>query len=171
MLIFSLGYFSFLQDIRAKNPNALIACIEPLQHSCNGGNPELTGIVDGLAQAVNDMTDQRVKYYETGSISNPWLVCSTDYSDWTHPTAEGNEKFASKLYEAMRNDVCSLFPGKCTGLIGPTAQPVTSPAPNPPSGFNYRADHGEDSRLIAVSLDKSDFSSLCRSPKVINLMF
>ena len=159
-ICFSLGYFNFLKDIRAKNPNALVACIEPLQHSCSGENPKLTGIVDGLAQAVNDMNDQKIKYYETGSPSNPWLVCSTDYSDWTHPTVKGNEKFASKLYDAMKNDVCSFFPGKCTGSIGPTSTPVTSLIPTPPSGFNYRADHGEDSRLIAVSFDKSGFCSL-----------
>jgi len=143
---FRQGYFNFLKDIRAKYPNALIACIEPLQHSCNGEQfPRLNNIVNGLEQAVSDMNDPKVIYYETGSTDNPWLVCSQDFMDYTHPTVVGNEKFAARLLEKMTNDVRRFFPNKCggsgsicTGFRTPSLTPGTlppSPAPILPTSI------------------------------------
>ena len=58
---FRNGYRSFLQQVRSKYPNALIAAIEPIQHSCNGeAYPLLTGIVNGLEQAVIDLNDPKI---------------------------------------------------------------------------------------------------------------
>jgi len=132
-LQFRQGYLSFVQQVRSKYPNALIACIEPIQHSCSGESfPVLTSIVNGLEQAVNDMNDPKVIYYETGSTVDPWLDCTLstqDFMDFTHPTVQGNEKFASGLLEKMTNDVRQFFPNKCGGA-GPTCGPGT---PTPPS--------------------------------------
>ena len=133
---FRVGYRSFIQQVREKYPNALIACIEPIQHSCNGESyPLLNGIVNGLEQAVNDIYDPKVIYYETGRTSDPWLDCTLstqDFMDFTHPTVQGNQKLASRLLEEITEDVRRFFPEKCGGA-GPTcgpgvpATPVTSP--------------------------------------------
>ncbi|KAL7547170.1 hypothetical protein ACHAWF_010489 [Thalassiosira exigua] len=93
------------------------------------------------------MNDDKVIFYTTGSSSNKWLECSTEYIDWTHPTALGHEKFSARLYETMRSDVCQHFPSKCGS---PTSNPVPTLKPTlPMPSFNYNADHGEDSRLVA----------------------
>jgi len=130
---FRQGYLSFIQQVRSKYPNALIACIEPIQHSCNGESfPLLTGIVNGLEQAVSDMNDQKVIYYETGRTEDPWLDCTLstqDFMDFTHPTVQGNQKFAARLLDAMTNDVRQFFPNKCGGS-GPTCLPGTPSSPS-----------------------------------------
>jgi len=141
---FREGYMSFLQQVRENYPNALIACIEPVQHSCNGENyPSLTGIVNGLEQAVSDMNDPKVIYYETGSTADQWLECNSstqDYVDYTHPTVLGNEKFASKLLEKMTDDVRKFFPQKCGGVGAtctqgaPIQPPVAAPESTPKCG-------------------------------------
>ena len=91
---------SFIKDVRAKwYPNALIACIEPIIDSCFDDKPLLTGNVDGLDQAINDMNDEKAIYFKTESTANPWLVCETDFVDYTHPTVGGNKKSAATLLE------------------------------------------------------------------------
>jgi hypothetical protein len=119
---FREGYLSFIQDVRAKYPNALIACIEPIQHSCSIENDVkldiIAGIVGGLQQAVNDMSDPKVIYYKTGNSDNQWLDCTTnttDFVDFIHPTVRGNEKFAAQLLKTMTEDVRRFFPEKCGG--------------------------------------------------------
>ena len=138
---FRNGYRSFLQQVRSKYPNALIAAIEPIQHSCNGeAYPLLTGIVNGMEQAVIDLNDPKIIYYETGRTSDPWLDCTLstqDFMDFTHPTVQGNEKFAARLLETMTNDVRRFFPEKCGGsgstcVVGaPIAAPVAAPVVAP----------------------------------------
>ena len=144
---FRQGYLSFLQQVRSKYPNALIACIEPIQHSCSGESfPSLTGIVNGLEQAVSDMNDPKVIYYETRKTTDPWLDCTLstqDFMDFTHPTVQGNQKFAARLLEQMTNDVRRFFPNKCGGsgpICGPgipappsTLSPISSPVSTPSS--------------------------------------
>ena len=117
-------------------PNTLIACIEPIIDSWFDDKPLLTGIVDGQEQTVNDMNDDKAIYYETGSTANPWLVCETDFVDYTHPTVRDNRKFAARLLEQITEDVHRFFPNTCrgsgivceTGLIpSPTVTPTFFP--------------------------------------------
>jgi lysophospholipase L1-like esterase len=120
---FREGYLSLIQDVRTKYPHALIACIEPIQHSCSIENNDvklniIEGIVDGLEQAVNDMSDPKVIYYRTENRNNQWLDCTantTDFVDFIHPTVRGNKKIAARLIETMREDVRRFFPEKCGG--------------------------------------------------------
>ena len=86
------GYLSFIKDVHVQYPNTLIACIEPIIDSWFDDKPLLTGIVDGQEQAVNDMNDDKTIYYETGSTANTWLVCETDFVDYTQPTVRDNRK-------------------------------------------------------------------------------
>jgi len=96
----------------------LIMCIQPLQYSCGGGSTKLQAIVDGLEDAVRDVQatgDSKVRYHTTGTSQEPWLHCRDDYSDYTHPTVEGNKKFADKLLETLTADVREFFPSQCLG--------------------------------------------------------
>mmetsp|Transcript_17521 Transcript_17521/g.17662 ORF Transcript_17521/g.17662 Transcript_17521/m.17662 type:complete len:286 (+) Transcript_17521:267-1124(+) len=135
------AYLRFIQDVRSKYPNALIACIEPLLHSCLPSTI-ITGIDNGVEQAVTDMNDPKVFYYKTGSYTDPWLDCgsTSDYVDSnTHPTVTGHKKFATKLLDEVTKDVGQFFPNKCGGSgssceIGPpspTPAPFPTPAPQP----------------------------------------
>jgi hypothetical protein len=136
------GYAELLALVRAKYPGALILCIQPLQLSCGGGSAKLQGIVDGLQAAVEGARqagDSMVRYHTTGTVEAPWLDCAMDYSDYTHPTVEGNRKFANELLKTLTADVREFFPGKCGG-VGPTCNGATSvpvptvlPAPAPSS--------------------------------------
>lgn len=159
---FREGYLSFIQDVREKYPNALIACMEPILDSCAVNQPILTDIVDGLEQAVIDMNDEKVIYYETGSPADPWLVCATDYTDYTHPTVVGNEKFAARMLEStsITDDIRRFFPEKCGGTgascqVGAPTAAVPTPSPVPitiPTTVIELAPtviHSEESRLIA----------------------
>jgi len=137
---FREGYLNFLHNVRTNYPNALIACIEPLLHSCKV-TEKLDGIVNGMEQAVTDMDDPKVIYYKTGSHANQWLGCDTsDYVDSnTHPTVEGHTKFSARLLEEVTKDVRTFFPEKCggsgssceTGPPSPTMTPSPTPAPAP----------------------------------------
>jgi len=112
------GYKDLVMLVRQKYPNALIACIQPLQYSCGGGNAKLEAIVEGLEAAVQEMQqggDSKVRYYRTGTIASPWLDCQTHYSDYTHPTVEGNQIFAEKLLETLTDELRFFFPEKCGG--------------------------------------------------------
>ena len=159
---FRKGYLSFIQDVREKYPNALIACMEPILDSCAVNQPILTDIVDGLEQAVIDMNDEKVMYYETGSPADPWLVCATDYTDYTHPTVVGNEKFAARMLEStsITDDIRRFFPEKCGGTgascqVGAPTAAVPTPSPAPitiPTTVIELAPtviYSEESRLIA----------------------
>jgi len=103
---------AFLRDIRVKYPTSIIAVIEPLLQSCSEDSL-LSDISDAILQAAVDMNDDRVIFYPTGTVDEPWLSCRDDYIDYTHPNIEGNIKFAAKLYQSMKDDVCSIFPNKC----------------------------------------------------------
>jgi len=90
----------------------------------------------GIETAVSEVGDEKVRYYATGSISNPWLTCASDYSDYTHPTVQGNKKFAAKLLEVLTEDIRNFFPSKCggsgkycAGAASPT--PVATPTVSP----------------------------------------
>jgi lysophospholipase L1-like esterase len=135
---FKKGYSDLIQSVRRNYPGALIICIQPLQYSCGGGSAKLQAIIDGLEDAVAEaqsVGDRRVRYHTTGTISEPWLDCRNDYVDYTHPTVEGNKKFADKLLETLTADVREFFPGQCGGT-GSTCQQssftlaTASPAPD-----------------------------------------
>eukprot|EP00441_Pelagodinium_beii_P020735 CAMPEP_0197657408 /NCGR_PEP_ID=MMETSP1338-20131121/44606_1 /TAXON_ID=43686 ORGANISM="Pelagodinium beii, Strain RCC1491" /NCGR_SAMPLE_ID=MMETSP1338 /ASSEMBLY_ACC=CAM_ASM_000754 /LENGTH=630 /DNA_ID=CAMNT_0043233767 /DNA_START=42 /DNA_END=1934 /DNA_ORIENTATION=- len=115
---FQKGYKDLVVLVRSKYPKALILCIQPLQYSCGGGSAKLQAIVEGLEAAVEEMQqsgDRKVRYHTTGTMQSPWLDCQTHYSDFTHPTVEGNEIFAERLLETLTNDVRFFFPEKCSG--------------------------------------------------------
>jgi len=126
------GYKELLALVRQKYPQALILCIQPLQYSCGGGSQKLQNIVDGLEAAVSDMRqsgDDKVRYHTSGTVQSQWLHCQQHYSDYTHPTVEGNAIYAQKLLGTLTDDVRLFFPEKCSGT-GPTCS-VSIPAPTP----------------------------------------
>ena len=88
-----------------------------------------------------------------GTMRPQWLDCATDYSDYTHPTIQGNEnKFVTRLLETMTSDVRRCFPNKCEAfgsscqigpqspIIVPNLEPSAAPIPSPtalPPTTNY----------------------------------
>mmetsp|Transcript_118890 Transcript_118890/g.296592 ORF Transcript_118890/g.296592 Transcript_118890/m.296592 type:complete len:945 (-) Transcript_118890:417-3251(-) len=130
---FQAAYGDLIDLVRSKYPRALIACLAPLVYSCFGStDPKwqtAVGSIQRAVQARQDAGDDRVRFYATGSPEQPWLTCATDYVDYTHPTAEGNRKFAAKLFEVLTSDVQRFFSDKCIGEKGECMQTDPSPAP------------------------------------------
>lgn len=85
----------------------------------------LSDISDAILQAAVDMNDDRVIFYPTGTVDEPWLSCRDDYIDYTHPNIVGSIKFANRLYKSMKDDVCSVFPNKCDAETTSGNVPVT----------------------------------------------
>merc|ERR1719188_30246 len=145
---FEAAYAELLRMVREKYPNALIFALAPLQYTCGGAqwgasaqDPKWKPMVDGVQRAAESLQqsgDEKVLYHATGSTESPWLDCLGDYSDQTHPTVEGNRKFAERLLESLTADIRRFFPEKCGGTgsqcEGASAQPgAPAPAPLPSS--------------------------------------
>merc|ERR1711972_151844 len=125
-----------------KYPNALIFALAPLRYTCGGAqwgpsaqDPKWKPMVDGVQRAVESLQqsgDEKMLYRATGSLDAPWLNCLQDYSDQTHPTVEGNRKFAEELLESLTTDIRRFFPEKCGGTgprcDGASVQPTSTPA-------------------------------------------
>lgn len=83
--------------------------------------------------------DSLVRYHTSGTIDSKWLHCQQHYSDYTHPTVEGNVIYAQRLLETLTDDVRLFFPEKCMGTgpacsVGmPAPTPVPAPSPFPPT--------------------------------------
>merc|ERR1719295_1633127 len=89
----------------------------------------------GIYEAAQSFVgvDEKVKYYTTGSPSDLWLIGAEDYCDWTHPTVDGNIKFANRLLPALTEDVRSFFPEKCGGSGSQCIPMTTTPSPETPA--------------------------------------
>eukprot|EP00931_Biecheleriopsis_adriatica_P019819 TRINITY_DN1339_c0_g1_i2.p1 TRINITY_DN1339_c0_g1~~TRINITY_DN1339_c0_g1_i2.p1 ORF type:complete len:590 (-),score=90.84 TRINITY_DN1339_c0_g1_i2:84-1676(-) len=129
---FKDAYKALIKLVRENHPRALIMCLNPLVDSCFTDS-KWTRMRQNIQAAVQESNDEKVKFYDTGSDSSPWIDCRTDYSDYTHPTTAGNKKFADRLLEILTPDIRKAFPSKCggTGSRCETggASPVTTPAP------------------------------------------
>merc|ERR1712066_180804 len=139
---FEAAYAELLRMVRDKYPNALIFALAPLQYTCGGAqwgpsaqDPKWKPMVDGVQRAVENLKqngDEKMLYRATGSTDAPWLNCLQEYSDQTHPTVEGNRKFAERLLESLTTDIRRFFPEKCGGsgprCDGASVQPTSSPA-------------------------------------------
>eukprot|EP00928_Gymnodinium_smaydae_P046865 TRINITY_DN31243_c0_g1_i1.p1 TRINITY_DN31243_c0_g1~~TRINITY_DN31243_c0_g1_i1.p1 ORF type:complete len:1186 (-),score=176.85 TRINITY_DN31243_c0_g1_i1:366-3452(-) len=139
---FESDYLALVELVRSKYPQALIFCIAPLAYSCFGGEQKWQTMVAGVAAAVKtlqDGGDSRVRYVSTGSPGAPWLNCALEYSDYTHPTVQGNRAFADRLLESLTPEIRSVFPEKCggTGITcedatsRPTSAPTQAATPTP----------------------------------------
>eukprot|EP00931_Biecheleriopsis_adriatica_P019818 TRINITY_DN1339_c0_g1_i1.p1 TRINITY_DN1339_c0_g1~~TRINITY_DN1339_c0_g1_i1.p1 ORF type:complete len:605 (-),score=79.24 TRINITY_DN1339_c0_g1_i1:73-1695(-) len=111
---FKDAYKTLIGLVREKHPDALIMCLNPLIDSCSAES-KWTRMRQNIQAAVQETNDEKVKFYDTGSDSSPWIDCPTDYSDYTHPTTAGNKKFADRLLEILTPDIRKAFPSKCGG--------------------------------------------------------
>ena len=86
--LFQATYITFLQNIRAKHPHALIFAMEPF----NGAEAPF---IQAAVQALNAAGDTRVRYIDTAG----WLQSgSADYAiDGYHPSDTGQVKAANRL--------------------------------------------------------------------------
>ncbi|EOD11629.1 hypothetical protein EMIHUDRAFT_214491 [Emiliania huxleyi CCMP1516] len=116
---FAAKYSELIGLARAANPDALIFAVVPLAYSCFGGvDSKWVTMRQGILSAVNNWSqDSKVKLVETGSPSSRWLDCASDYSDYTHPTVDGNEKFALALLQSMTDETPT---GGYTGFCATT---------------------------------------------------
>jgi len=129
---FSAAYSELVGMVRGRYPSALILCIAPLQFTCGGGHAKWQKMVGGIQKAVQGFqqrSDAKVRYHSTGTIAAPWLSCQSDYSDYTHPTVEGNRKFAERLLETLTTDIRTFFPEKCGGQGKRCEGTASFPAP------------------------------------------
>lgn len=125
---FQKAYDALITLVRDKYPNALIACLQPLIYTCFGNDEKWQNAVARIQAAVASRGDEKVRFYRSGSPSSPWLVCSQDYSDWTHPNTRGNRKLAEGLLSEMTTDVRRFFPEKCGGAGKRCAKGTSSPS-------------------------------------------
>jgi len=129
------AYKALVLLVKEKYPNALIQCLVPLAYSCFAQwVSKWARMRSNIETAVEQLADSKVKVYETGSTSQPWLDCEKDYSgDYTHPNVAGNIKFATNLLEVLTPDVRAAYPSKCAGSgSGCTSgSPLPAPAPTP----------------------------------------
>jgi len=86
--LFQSTYITFLQNVQAKYPQALIFAMEPF----NGAN---ASFIQAAVQALNAAGDHNVRYIDTAG----WLQSgSDDYSvDGLHPSDTGQIKAANRL--------------------------------------------------------------------------
>jgi len=96
---FTQQYKALLAQIRGNAPQATIFAIVPIVYSYVGG--KYSTMRDGIMHAVDQLQDPQVHLIETGSQSDQWLSCGSEFSDWTHPTIEGHKKFAEMLAQEM----------------------------------------------------------------------
>lgn len=131
------AYKALILLVKGKYPDALIQCLIPLAYSCHSAwVPKWRTMKNNIESAVEQLADNRVKVYATGTTSSPWLDCQADYSgDQTHPNIAGNQKFANKLLDVLTPDIRAAFPSKCSGTgagcASGSAVPLPRPAPAP----------------------------------------
>ena len=113
---FKMAYRELISQVRFAYPGALIMCIAPLVATCpNTFGDNLGQMVSGIRNAVSETNDDKVLFYSTGAVHDPWLSCNDHYSDFIHPTPEGNTVLADRLLATMTNDIRRFFPSKCGG--------------------------------------------------------
>jgi lysophospholipase L1-like esterase len=96
---FTQQYKDLIARIRGTAPQATIFAMIPIIYSCIGG--KYSTMRDGILHAVEQLQDPKVHIIETGSQSDQWLNCGSEFSDWTHPTVVGHKKFAERLAQEM----------------------------------------------------------------------
>lgn len=96
---FATKYSELLSAIRGHYPQATIFAIVPIIYSCVGG--KFATMRNGILAAVEEQNDPRIHVIETGSPSDQWLSCGSEFSDYTHPTVAGHKKFAERLAEKI----------------------------------------------------------------------
>eukprot|EP00929_Paragymnodinium_shiwhaense_P046415 TRINITY_DN2362_c0_g1_i1.p1 TRINITY_DN2362_c0_g1~~TRINITY_DN2362_c0_g1_i1.p1 ORF type:complete len:660 (-),score=89.91 TRINITY_DN2362_c0_g1_i1:171-2150(-) len=136
------GYKALIFLVRQKYPDAVIMCLIPLAYSCfSQADSKWVRMKQDLEAAVQQINNDKVKLYATGSPASPWLRClgaNSDYSDSIHPTTAGNMKFASQLSQVLVPEIRRLYPSKCGGTgshceggaVLPIPEPV-APGPSP----------------------------------------
>lgn len=112
---FKRSYKDLISLVRARYPRALIMCIAPLIFTCSATTMKWQPMIDDIQAAVTELSDDKVRYYSTGTLAAPWLSCANDYVDFIHPSGPGNVKFADRLLANLTQDVRHFFPSKCGG--------------------------------------------------------
>jgi lysophospholipase L1-like esterase len=93
---FQKAYGDLVALVRSKYPEAVIFCIVPIIYSCFQGSANWTTMRTAIKNVVSK-AGSKVHFIPTGDASDPWLNCASEFSDYTHPTAEGHKKYAEKL--------------------------------------------------------------------------
>lgn len=87
--LFQSTYITFLENVRAKNPNAIILCMRTF-------NGYFETETSNAVTQRNNAGDAKVYYLDT----NGWITTS-DMSDGVHPTDSGHQKIADKLVSVL----------------------------------------------------------------------
>merc|ERR1719469_1735856 len=107
---FQQSYQELVAFVRSVNPDALIFCICPLMYSLEDSE-DCRHMQEGVEGAVKALNDDKVLYIATGDVDAPWMNGASDFSDWTHPTIDGHNKFAKRLYDLLTPHIDKHFEG------------------------------------------------------------
>jgi lysophospholipase L1-like esterase len=89
--VFQAAYVNLLTLLRTDNPRALIVALQPFG-LVNGTVPVYPQEIRAAVQARHSAGDNRVMYVDTAHWLGPG-----DFTDGTHPNAQGNRKAAARL--------------------------------------------------------------------------
>jgi lysophospholipase L1-like esterase len=112
---FQANYVNLVRFLQEQYPDAIIFCINPLQYTVaapENGRNMWNDLHDNVKAAVDQIASDKVIHVSTGDphSENAALHQGSDYSDNTHPTADGHVKFANFLDAAMTPVVRQNFP-------------------------------------------------------------